>query len=104
MIEKIDGSPFSQITPWTPHYSFLAMTELVETAGAVCVQGRISQLNQKGCYVNSATTVPVDTPLQIFISRDEETFVTRGKVIYVQEGFGMGHCVRRFNGRPSGNV
>ncbi|MGD0964584.1 MAG: PilZ domain-containing protein [Candidatus Acidiferrales bacterium] len=73
-----------------PRYSVLAIAELVETAGAMCIVGRISEISRKGCYVNTPSTVPVNTVLKIVISRDGGTFVTNGKVIYLHERVGMG--------------
>jgi hypothetical protein len=40
--------------------------------------------------VNTSSTLPIDTLLKVVISRDEESFVTNGKVIYVHERIGMG--------------
>ncbi len=73
-----------------PRYSVLAIAELVETAGSMCIVGRMAEISRKGCYVNTASTVAVNTVLKIVISRDGETFMTNGKVIYVHDRIGMG--------------
>src|ERR1700680_4067560 len=73
-----------------PRYSVLAVAELVETAGTVCIVGRMTEVSRKGCYVNTPSTRPVNSLLKVIISRDEDTFMTNGKVIYVHEGIGMG--------------
>ena len=73
-----------------PRYSILAVAELVETASTMCIVGRMTEISRKGCYVNTPSTVPVDTFLKVVISCDENTFMTNGKVIYVHEGIGMG--------------
>lgn len=73
-----------------PRYTFFAVVELTETVGAMCLQGRIREISRNGCYVNTPNTVAVGTFLKALISRDEETFVTNGKVIYVHDGIGMG--------------
>lgn len=73
-----------------PRYSILAVAELVETASTVCVVGRMTEISRKGCYVNTPSTLPVNTLLKVVISCDENTFMTNGKVIYVHEGIGMG--------------
>ncbi len=73
-----------------PRYSFLAVVELSESVGVYCVDGRLREISRKGCYVNTSSTLPVDTALTVVISRDDETFETNGKVIYVHEGLGMG--------------
>ena len=73
-----------------PRYSVLAIAELVEAAGAICIVGRMTEISRKGCYVNTPSTVAVNTVLKIVISRDGETFLTNGKVIYVHDRIGMG--------------
>ena len=73
-----------------PRYSILAVAELVETASTMCIVGRMTEISRKGCYVNTPSTLPVNTFLKVVISRDENTFMTNGKVIYVHEGIGMG--------------
>jgi hypothetical protein len=50
----------------------------------------MTEVSRKGCYVNTPSTLPVNTFLRVIISRDEGTFMTNGKVIYVHEGIGMG--------------
>jgi hypothetical protein len=56
----------------------------------MCIVGRIREISRKGCYVNTASTLPENTFFRVFISREERTFMTNGKVIYVHEGIGMG--------------
>lgn len=73
-----------------PRYSVLAVAELVEAAGTVCIVGRMTQVSRKGCYVNTPSTLPVNSLLKVIISRDDEHFLTTGKVLYVHEGIGMG--------------
>jgi hypothetical protein len=73
-----------------PRYSVLGIAELVETAGAMCIVGRMTEISRKGCYVNTPSTVAVNTALKVVVSRDGETFLTNGKVIYVHDQIGMG--------------
>jgi hypothetical protein len=73
-----------------PRYSVLAVAELVETEGTVCIVGRMTEVSSKGCYVNTPSTLAVNSPLKLVISRDGETFITNGRVIYVHERIGMG--------------
>jgi len=68
----------------------LAIVELVETASTMCIVGRMTGISRKGCYVNTPSTLPVNTLLKVIVSRDDGTFVTNGKVIYVHERIGMG--------------
>jgi hypothetical protein len=73
-----------------PRYSVLAVAELVETASTTCIVGRMTEVSRKGCYVNTPSTLPVNTFLRVVISSDGQTFITNGKIIYVHEGIGVG--------------
>lgn len=73
-----------------PRYPLIATVVLVESASDVRLSGRISEISRKGCYVDVLNTLPAGTSIQLTISRDSGTFTTAGKIIYVQEGMGMG--------------
>ena len=94
-MESFPDSPF-QLRPARverrakPRYNFLALVELTETAGVMCIQGRLRDVNSKGCYVNTPSTFPADTALAVVISRNDETFASNGKVVYAHDGIGMG--------------
>ena len=75
-------------TPLT--YYFLAIPDAVEQGGMTCIKGTITEIDRKGCYVQSTSTAPVDTLLRIAISDDQDTFVSAAKVLFVHEGLGMG--------------
>jgi PilZ domain len=73
-----------------PRYTFAATTELIDSASATHLSGRVSEISRQGCYVDILNALPVGTPLNVLISRDQGVFVSKGKIIYVHEGFGMG--------------
>jgi len=73
-----------------PRYSFIATVEIVDPASGVRLSGRVSELSRKGCYVDILNTLPKDTPINLRISRDRGAFASPAKIIYVQEGMGMG--------------
>jgi hypothetical protein len=73
-----------------PRYNFLALVELTETAGVMCIQGRLRDVNTKGCYVNTPSRFPASTALEVVISRNDETFTSSSEVVYVHDGIGMG--------------
>jgi hypothetical protein len=68
-----------------PRYSFVATTELIDCASATHLSGRVSEISRQGCYVDILNALPVGTSLNVLISRDQGTFVTKGKIIYVQD-------------------
>jgi PilZ domain len=73
-----------------PRFTFIASVVITELTTQTRISGRISEISRKGCYVDVLNTLPVGTPIHITISRDSGTFATLSKVIYVQEGMGMG--------------
>ncbi len=73
-----------------PRYSLIATAEIVEPTNDVHFSGRISEISRKGCYIDLLNPLPVQTVIQVRISRDQGTFESPGRIIYVQEGMGMG--------------
>jgi hypothetical protein len=73
-----------------PRYTFIATAEIVEPSSGVRMAGRISEISRKGCFVDLLNTLPMGTPIQLSISRDQGRFACAGKIIYVQDGMGMG--------------
>ena len=73
-----------------PRYSLIATAEVIELGSEARMSGRISEISRKGCYFDILNTLPVDTKLQLRITRDQGSFATMARIIYVQEGIGMG--------------
>lgn len=73
-----------------PRYTFIATVEIIEPASDMHFSGRISEISRKGCYIDILNTLPRDTAIHIMITRDKGSFMAAGKIIYVQEGMGMG--------------
>jgi hypothetical protein len=73
-----------------PRYGLIAQTEIVEPMSGLRISGRVSEVSRKGCYVDLLTTLPVQTLVDVRITRDQGTFVSPGKIIYAQESMGMG--------------
>jgi PilZ domain len=83
------GLPFGQRRT-VPRYSLIASAEVIERATDARMSGRVSEISRKGCYVDLLNTLPVDTPVELRITRDCGSFTTLARIIYVQEGIGMG--------------
>ena len=73
-----------------PRYGLIAQTEILEPASGTSISGRISEISRKGCYVDLLNTLPVETVVEVRVTRDQGTFVSRGRIIYTQDGMGMG--------------
>jgi PilZ domain-containing protein len=94
----MSGSPGSPTGPGAPsrerrgvpRFSLIASVEIIEPVADVHISGRISEISRKGCYVDILNPLPEGTAIRLRISRDQGTFATKGKIIYVQQGMGMG--------------
>jgi PilZ domain len=73
-----------------PRYTFVAVAEITEVATKTCISGRITEISRKGCYIDTLNPLPINTPLAMVICRDGGSFATKGKVIYIHAGIGMG--------------
>src|SRR5579863_2092345 len=73
-----------------PRFTFIASADIVEPVTDTHFSGRIAEISRKGCYLDILNTLPKDTVIHLMISRDKGKFVTAGKIIYVQDGVGMG--------------
>lgn len=73
-----------------PRYPLIATVEVLESAHETHLSGRISEISRKGCYIDVLNPLPPGTAVRLWISRDEGTFETPGKIIYSHPGMGMG--------------
>jgi hypothetical protein len=85
-----------------PRYTFVAVTEIIESTSQAFILAKTAKISRKGCYVETLNPLPVGTSLNMVISRDEGSFTTKGKVIYVHEGLD-GLAVPRPDPRPIAN-
>ena len=73
-----------------PRYTFVAVTEITDSTSQACILAKTIKISCQGCYVETLSPLPVGTSLNMGISRDQGSFTTKGRVIYVREGSGMG--------------
>ncbi len=83
------GKPYGEKRE-VPRFMFIATVDIVEPVSDVHMSGRISEISRKGCYLDILNTLPVGTKIKVQVTRDQGSFETLGKIIYVQEGMGMG--------------
>jgi PilZ domain len=73
-----------------PRYCFIAHVDVLEPASDTRISARVSEISRKGCYIDVLVTLPTGTIIQLKMLRDQGSFTTKGRIIYVQEGMGMG--------------
>jgi hypothetical protein len=64
--------------------------DVLEPASDTRISARVSEISRKGCYIDVLVTLPTGTIIQLKMLRDQGSFTTKGRIIYVQEGMGMG--------------
>jgi|HubBroStandDraft_6_1064221.scaffolds.fasta_scaffold270987_1 hypothetical protein len=95
LMGAFSGTPVNPGGPYrehreVPRFTLIASIELREPNTDTRISGRISEISRKGCYVDVLITLPEGTGLDVRISRDQGVFETKGKIVYVQHGMGMG--------------
>ena len=83
------GGPYPEQRE-VPRFTFIAHIELRELRTDMRITGRISEISRKGCYVDVLVTLPVGTIMNMRISCDQGSFESKSRIVYVQEGMGMG--------------
>ncbi len=73
-----------------PRYPFVAAAEVFDPVSRTSHQGRTAEIATKGCYVEMAQPLPVNTVFQLRISRETGAFETWGRAVYSHAGLGMG--------------
>ncbi|MFZ3217218.1 MAG: hypothetical protein WA192_14270 [Candidatus Acidiferrales bacterium] len=73
-----------------PRYPFSTGAEGVDTRANLRITGRISDIGRNGCYMDTISPFGVDAPVALTITRGSKAFKTQAKVVYSQNGMGMG--------------
>jgi hypothetical protein len=73
-----------------PRYPFSATAEVVEMRSGARIQGRVSDLGQGGCYIDSMSPFGVNSDVTIRIVDQNRTFVSQARVVFAAAGMGMG--------------
>lgn len=88
--QKASSSATYSVRRTVPRFSLIASAEIIEPASGLRISGRLSEISRKGCYLDLLNALPAGTHIVVRISRDQGNFESPGKIIYVQEGMGMG--------------
>lgn len=74
----------------SPRYALIATVEIIEPVAKIRLSGRTAEISLGGCYVDILNPLPKNSVVQLSVHRDQGTFETWGRVVYVHEGIGMG--------------
>ncbi len=73
-----------------PRYPFTAGVELIEPNSKTRIEGRTTDLSYGGCYVDTIISLPIDTTVEMCLTKENRCFKTKAKVAYSADGLGMG--------------
>jgi hypothetical protein len=71
-------------------YPFTVTVEAVELKSKTRIQGRTSDLSREGCYVDSITSFPAGSIVELRLMKEKRSFEAQGEVVYSLSGMGMG--------------
>src|SRR5256885_16826709 len=63
---------------------------LTEVESATRLSARTSDVSRTGCYVDTLNPIPQGKLVSVVLSQGGESFESRGRVMYVSPGLGMG--------------
>lgn len=74
----------------SPRYALILIAVVTDLECDAKLSARTSDVSRMGCYVDTLNPVPKGKAVYVVLSRGDETFEARGRVMYVSPGLGMG--------------
>ena len=71
-------------------FPFTATVEVIEPKSKTRIQGRTSDLSRGGCYIDTISSFPFDTNVNVILKKENRAFEAQAKVAYSLDGMGMG--------------
>ena len=71
-------------------YPFTAEADVTDLQSSARLSARTSDLARGGCFIDTISTFPVGTTVSLRLTNDRKTFETQARVVYAQQGMGMG--------------
>ena len=73
-----------------PRYGFNADVEVTEDVSGTRIEARITDISQRGCYVETARSLPLGASIKLQITKGDQSFVAPGRVVYSSDkGVGL---------------
>lgn len=74
----------------SPRYPFTAEADVTDLQSNARLSARTSDLARGGCFIDTISTFPIGTRVSLRLTNDRKTFETQARVVYAQQGMGMG--------------
>ncbi len=71
-------------------YALILVAIVTDLESEARLSARTSDVSRTGCYVDTLNPIPKGKAVHVTLSRGEETFESRGRVMYVSPRLGMG--------------
>jgi hypothetical protein len=62
-------------------YGFTADARVIDDGSGLRIEARITDLSQRGCYVETADSFPLGTAIKVEITKGSDSFVAPGRVV-----------------------
>lgn len=83
------GSRFAERRS-VPRFEFIAPVEIIDPVTKTHISGGVTQISERGCFVEIPNPLPVNSVIQLRIKRGDGLFETWGRVMHSRQGIGMG--------------
>jgi len=84
------GPPERREQRRAPRYAFIASAREVDVATKTELPGRVSEISEHGCFIDTLNPFPEQTQITLTIEHNEQMFRAMGRVVYVMANMGMG--------------
>src|SRR5258708_30660251 len=74
----------------SPRCALFLGAVLRKEKSATRLSARTSDVSRTGCYIDTLNPIPQGKLVSVVLSHGEESFESRGRVMYVSPGLGMG--------------
>ena len=73
-----------------PRHAMVLAAEVIELPRGTKLNARTADISKTGCYVDTLNPIPQGSEVRLRFTHGAETFVAKGRVVYVSYGLGMG--------------
>lgn len=73
-----------------PRYPLVLVVTLLDLETDAKLAARTSDVSRTGCYVDTLNPIAAGSLVKLHLAHEEEKFETKGRIVYVSPGLGMG--------------
>jgi PilZ domain len=73
-----------------PRHAMVLAAEVIELPRGTKLNARTADISKTGCYIDTLNPIPQGSEVRLRFTHGAETFVAKGRVVYVSYGLGMG--------------